>query len=70
MELIIGLNLGMRETENLEGDDSRVIMDRVIPFIEEAVSERRPFLSIVWFHAPHLPVLTGEQIQITSFRIK
>ena len=54
-------NPGVRETENLEGDDSRVIMDRVIPFIEEAVSERRPFLSIVWFHAPHLPVLTSNK---------
>ena len=52
---------GIRVTENLEGDDSRIIMDRVIPFIEKAVSDRLPFLSIVWFHAPHLPVLTGEK---------
>ena len=52
---------GMRVIENLEGDDSRIIMDRVIPFIEKAVSDRLPFLSIVWFHAPHLPVLTGEK---------
>ena len=52
---------GMRVTENLEGDDSRIIMDRVIPFIEKAVSDRLPFLSVVWFHAPHLPVLTGEK---------
>ena len=48
-------------TENLEGDDSRVIMDRVIPFIEESVAQNQAFLSIIWFHAPHLPVLTGEQ---------
>ena len=54
-------NLGVRETKNLEGDDSRVIMDRVIPFIEKAVLDKRPFLSIVWFHAPHLPVLTGNK---------
>lgn len=46
---------------NLDGDDSRVIMDRVIPFIDGAVAEKRPFLSVVWFHAPHLPVLTGAQ---------
>ena len=52
---------GRRVIENLEGDDSRIIMDRVIPFIEKAVSDRLPFLSIVWFHAPHLPVLTGEK---------
>ncbi|GAA5507619.1 sulfatase family protein [Novipirellula caenicola] len=48
-------------TENLEGDDSRVIMDRAIPFIENAVSEETPFFAAVWFHAPHLPVVAGEE---------
>ena len=52
---------GKRVTENLEGDDSRIVMDRVIPFIEESVAQAQPFLSIIWFHAPHLPVLTGEK---------
>ena len=52
---------GQRVTKNLDGDDSRVIMDRVIPFIEESVNLNQPFLTIIWFHAPHLPVLTGEQ---------
>ena len=46
---------------NLEGDDSRIIMDRVIDFVESAVDKDQPFLSIVWFHTPHLPVLTGER---------
>ncbi|WP_289063282.1 sulfatase-like hydrolase/transferase [uncultured Zobellia sp.] len=48
-------------TDNLEGDDSRVIMDRAIPFIEEAVKSKKPFLTIIWFHTPHLPVLAGEE---------
>ncbi|MRI00663.1 sulfatase-like hydrolase/transferase [Kriegella sp. EG-1] len=48
------------ETENLEGDDSKVIMDRVIPFIEDASKSKKPFLSVVWFHTPHLPVIAGE----------
>lgn len=52
---------GKRVHDNLEGDDSRIIMDRVIPFIEQSVAQGQPFLSIVWFHAPHLPVLTGEK---------
>tara|TARA_B100001175_G_C19513286_1_gene645414 strand:- start:2947 stop:4374 length:1428 start_codon:yes stop_codon:yes gene_type:complete len=52
---------GVRITENLEGDDSRIIMDRVIPFIEQSIAQVKPFLSIIWFHAPHLPVLTGEK---------
>jgi len=48
-------------TDNLMGDDSRIIMDRVIPFVEESVANETPFLSVVWFHTPHLPVLTGEE---------
>ena len=51
---------GQIETENLEGDDSRVIMDRALPFIETAVKNKQQFLSIIWFHTPHLPVLTEE----------
>ena len=50
---------GELETENLSGDDSRVIMDRVIPFIRQAAAEKKPFLAVVWFHAPHGPVVAG-----------
>lgn len=46
-------------TENLEGDDSRVIMDRAVPFIERAAAEGKPFFAAIWFHAPHLPVVAG-----------
>ncbi|MCD6303588.1 MAG: sulfatase-like hydrolase/transferase, partial [Planctomycetes bacterium] len=48
-------------TKNLDGDDSRIIMDRVEPFIRRAVADGKPFLAVVWFHAPHLPVLAGPQ---------
>ena len=34
---------GQRVTKNLDGDDSRVIMDRVIPFIEESVNLNQAF---------------------------
>jgi arylsulfatase A-like enzyme len=44
-----------RARRNLSGDDSRVIMDRAIPFIEQAVGDGRPFLAVIWFHAPHMP---------------
>ena len=50
---------GRRITENLEGDDSRVIMDRAIPFIRSAVKGAKPFFAVIWFHAPHLPVVAG-----------
>ena len=50
-------------TENLKGDDSRVIMDRVIEFISDKKSSDKPFLATVWFHAPHEPVVAGEAYQ-------
>lgn len=50
---------GVEVTVNMAGDDSRVIMDRVIPFIEE--SRGRPFFATVWFHAPHEPVVAGPE---------
>ena len=46
-------------SDNLEGDDSRVMMDRVIPFIQDASTKKTPFLAVVWFHAPHAPVVAG-----------
>jgi arylsulfatase A-like enzyme len=50
---------GNRVCDNLEGDDSRVIMDRVIPFIRDAARRGKPFLAVVWFHTPHSPVVAG-----------
>lgn len=50
---------GNEVTDNLDGDDSRVIMDRVIPFVEQSVQNSQPFFAVIWFHAPHLPVVAG-----------
>lgn len=47
--------------EKLSGDDSQVLLDRALPFIERAARERRPFLAVIWFHTPHLPVLAGPE---------
>jgi len=52
---------GTKVTENLDGDDSRVIMDRVVPFIRNAVDNSKPFFAVIWFHAPHAPVVAGPQ---------
>jgi arylsulfatase A-like enzyme len=46
-------------TENLEGDDSRIIMDRVVPFIRHSVDKKKPFMAVIWFHSPHLPVVSA-----------
>ena len=45
------------DTTNLRGDDSRIIMDRVIPFIEKSVVNKKPFFTTVWIHTPHLPLV-------------
>jgi len=50
---------GKNITEGLKGDDSRIIMDRAIPFIHKAVERAKPFLAVIWFHAPHAPVVAG-----------
>ena len=50
---------GEEVRENMEGDDSRVIMDRVLRFVRAKKDER--FFATVWFHAPHDPVFAGEK---------
>ena len=52
---------GNKVTDNLEGDDSRCIMDRVLPFIESSVDKGNPFLGVIWFHAPHLPCVADPE---------
>lgn len=54
---------GKKVTDNLDGDDSRVIMDRVIPFIGKSIKNKTPFFSVVWFHAPHMPCVAGPSYQ-------
>ncbi|HET9276540.1 MAG TPA: sulfatase-like hydrolase/transferase [Flavitalea sp.] len=51
---------GKKETQNLSGDDSRIIMDRVLPFIKKSVETKKNFFAVVWFHTPHLPAITSE----------
>lgn len=48
-------------TENMRGDDSRIIMDRALEFIDASTNQQRPFFAAIWFHAPHLPVVAGPE---------
>lgn len=52
---------GEHATGNLEGDDSRIVMDRALPFIRRAAARRQPFFAAIWFHAPHEPVAAGPE---------
>jgi len=35
-------------------------MDRIIPFIQKSVDQKKPFFTTVWFHTPHLPVVSDK----------
>lgn len=39
------------------GDDSKLIVDQAIPFIQDAVSQGKPFFVVIWFHTPHKPMV-------------
>ncbi len=47
------------ESKDLLGDDSKVIVDHTLDFISE--NKEKPFVAIVWFHAPHLPVVASPE---------
>jgi len=49
----------MVPASEISGDDSKLIMDRALPFIREAAVEKKPFFTVIWFHAPHLPVVSA-----------
>ena len=44
----------------LEGDDSRIVMDRALPFIRESGKAGTPFFAVIWFHTPHTPLVAGD----------
>ncbi|WP_111709775.1 sulfatase family protein [Lutibacter citreus] len=56
-----GIALKGEGNESLMGGAARVVVDRVVPFIEKAVDNKKPFLSVVWFHAPHQNVEAGPE---------
>lgn len=56
---------GNKITENVNGDDSRLILDRALPFMDQSIKDDTPFFSVIWFHAPHLPCVAGpEQVAL------
>lgn len=48
-------------TENLDGDDSKVIMDRALDFIIRNYASEDPFFTVIWLHSPHLPVVASDE---------
>ena len=52
----------------LSGCTSRMVMDKALPFISAAVREKKPFLAVIWFHAPHLPVVGHPKYMTAHYR--
>jgi len=47
--------------EDLEGDDATLVMDQALKFINEKVQNKEQFLSVIWFHNVHTPVVAGSE---------
>lgn len=45
--------------EWLAGDDSKLITDRSLDFIDAQIDANKPFLAVVWYHTPHTPLVAG-----------
>ena len=42
--------------EKTTGDGSDVIVDRALKFIGKAVEDKKPFLAVIWYGSPHVPL--------------
>ncbi|SHI47649.1 Arylsulfatase A [Rubritalea squalenifaciens DSM 18772] len=45
---------------SLRGCDSKHIMDHALQFVDEH-GGKKPFFMVIWFHAPHWPVVAGPE---------
>lgn len=45
--------------EKIVGDDSRIIMNEAIEFVERSTLQEKKFFAVIWFHAPHKPIIAG-----------
>ena len=52
---------GQKASGELTGDDSTLILDRALSFVDRSVAMGRPFLAVIWLHAPHLPVVASPE---------
>ncbi len=58
-----GRNIVDGPAEGLVGDTARIVMDKALPFIEKASAAEQPFFTVIWFHAPHMPVVGGPEFR-------
>jgi arylsulfatase A-like enzyme len=48
------------------GDDSKLLVDQAIPFIQDSVAQGTPFFIVLWFHTPHKPTVDPEGVTGTD----
>jgi len=45
----------------IKGENTKLIMDKAIPFMQKAIVGKSPFFTVIWIHTPHLPVVTNKE---------
>jgi hypothetical protein len=48
------------------GDDSKLLVDQAIPFIQDSVAQEKPFFVVLWFHTPHKPTVDPDGVTGTD----
>ena len=46
----------------VDGDDSKLIVDQAINFIQDSVGQGQPFFVVLWFHTPHKPIVDPDGV--------
>ena len=46
---------------NPGGDDAELIMDKALDFMKDNAEKKKNFLSLIWFHNVHTPVVAGSK---------
>ena len=46
---------------SLQGGAAKVVMNKALAHIKESVKQDKPFFTVIWFHAPHKPVIAGPE---------
>lgn len=52
---------GQFATDELDGDSSKVSVDRALDLIRRSVDDQVAFFIVIWFHTPHSPVVASPE---------
>ncbi|MEE9362113.1 MAG: sulfatase-like hydrolase/transferase [Cellulophaga sp.] len=48
-------------SSEVKGENTKLIIDKAIPFMQKAITKQAPFFTVLWIHTPHLPVVTDKK---------